>query len=95
MPPVPESLIAELELAVKDDSVENRTRTLRRVTDLFLNDKAAGLEWSTAEALLRNRHSNHKIPDQIIELARGDYDRPSVATAQRTLRFMQVREAAK
>jgi hypothetical protein len=44
---------------------------------------------------LRNRHSNHKIPDEILALARGDYDRLSVATAQRTLRFMQVREAAK
>ena len=38
MPPVRESLIAELELAVRDDSLENRTKTLRRVTDLFLND---------------------------------------------------------
>jgi uncharacterized protein (DUF2336 family) len=62
---------------------------------LLVPCKAADLKWSTAEALLRNRHSNHKIPDQIIALARGDYDRLSVATAQRTLRFMQVREAAK
>jgi uncharacterized protein (DUF2336 family) len=38
MPPIPDSLIAELELAVKDDSPESRTRTLRRVTDLFLNN---------------------------------------------------------
>jgi hypothetical protein len=38
MPPVPDSLIAELELAVKGDSPDNRTKTLRRVTDLFLND---------------------------------------------------------
>jgi Fe2+ or Zn2+ uptake regulation protein len=57
--------------------------------------KAADLKWSTAEAILRNRHSNHTIADQIIEIARGDYERLSVATAQRTLRFMQVREAAK
>jgi uncharacterized protein (DUF2336 family) len=62
---------------------------------LLVPCKAADLKWPTAEALLRNRHSNHKIPDQIIALARGDYDRLSVATAQRTLRFMQVREAAK
>src|SRR6266852_9986707 len=38
MPPASESLIAELELAVKDDLLENRTKTLRRITDLFLND---------------------------------------------------------
>jgi uncharacterized protein (DUF2336 family) len=62
---------------------------------LLVPCKAADLKWSTAESILRNRHSNHKIPDQIIEIARGDYERLSVATAQRTLRFMQVREAAK
>jgi uncharacterized protein (DUF2336 family) len=62
---------------------------------LLVPCKAADLKWSTAEALLRNRHSNHKIPDEILALARGDYDRLSVATAQRTLRFMQVREAGK
>jgi uncharacterized protein (DUF2336 family) len=33
-----ESVIAELELAVKDDLLENRTKTLRRITDLFIND---------------------------------------------------------
>jgi hypothetical protein len=57
--------------------------------------KAADLKWPTAEAILRRRHSNHNISDQLIELARSDYDRLSVATAQRTLRFLQVREAAK
>jgi hypothetical protein len=31
----------------------------------------------------------------VIQIARGDYERLSVATARRTLRFMQVREAAK
>ena len=37
MQPASESLIAELELAVKE-SPESRIKTLRRVTDLFLND---------------------------------------------------------
>jgi uncharacterized protein (DUF2336 family) len=62
---------------------------------LLVPCKAANLKWPTVEAILRNRHSNHKIPDDVIQLARGDYDRLSVPTAQRTLRFMQVREAAK
>jgi uncharacterized protein (DUF2336 family) len=62
---------------------------------LLVPCKAADLKWSTAESILRNRHANHKIPDQVIELARGDYERLTVATAQRTLRFMQVREVAK
>jgi uncharacterized protein (DUF2336 family) len=38
MRPVSESLIAELEVAVKDDLLENRIKTLRRITDLFLYD---------------------------------------------------------
>jgi len=62
---------------------------------LLVPCKAADLKWPTVEAILRNRHSNHKIADQVIALAHNDYDRLSVATAQRTLRFMQVREAAK
>jgi len=62
---------------------------------LLVPCKAADLKWKTAEAILRNRHSNHKISDNIIEIARSDYNRLSVATAQRTLRFMQVRDAAK
>jgi uncharacterized protein (DUF2336 family) len=62
---------------------------------LLVPCKAADLKWPTVEAILRNRHSNHKVSDQVIELARGDYDHLSVATAQRTLRFMRVREIAK
>jgi uncharacterized protein (DUF2336 family) len=62
---------------------------------LLVPCKAADLKWATAEAILRKRHANHKISDQIIEIARGDYERLTVATAQRTLRFMQVREAAR
>jgi uncharacterized protein (DUF2336 family) len=62
---------------------------------LLVPCKAAGLKWTTTEAILRKRHSNHRISDHVMEIARGDYDRLSIATAQRTLRFMQVREAAK
>jgi uncharacterized protein (DUF2336 family) len=62
---------------------------------LLIPCKAAGLQWATVEAILRNRHSNHKIADSVIEIAHGDYDRLSVATAQRTLRFMQVRDGSK
>src|SRR5229473_149799 len=38
MRPAGDSLIVEIEMAVKDDQLENRTKTLRRITDLFLND---------------------------------------------------------
>jgi len=53
--------------------------------------KAANLSWNTAEAILRNRHGKDSLPEQIIGLARNDFGRLTVATAQKTLRFMQVR----
>lgn len=62
---------------------------------VLLPCKAAYLSWPTAEAILRNRHSNHTISQHVIDLAQRDYERLSVATAQRTLRFMQIREVAK
>jgi uncharacterized protein (DUF2336 family) len=61
---------------------------------LLIPCKAAGLKWPTVEYILRNRHANHTVSDQIIELARNDFLRLSVATAQRTIRFWQVRAAA-
>jgi uncharacterized protein (DUF2336 family) len=53
--------------------------------------KAAGLTWATTEVILRNRHGNQPMPEKILELARNDYQRLSVETAQKTLRFLQVR----
>jgi uncharacterized protein (DUF2336 family) len=53
--------------------------------------KAADLQWTTVEAILRDRLPNQKISDEIISLARHDYSRLTKATAQRALRFMRVR----
>ena len=61
---------------------------------LLVPCKAADLKWATTEAILRNRHTNHKVSDEILELARRDYDRLSVATAQRTLKFMQAKDSS-
>jgi uncharacterized protein (DUF2336 family) len=57
--------------------------------------RAADLQWSTVEAILLNRLPNRKASNQILELARNDYARLAMATAQRTLRFMQVRETVR
>jgi uncharacterized protein (DUF2336 family) len=75
-------LIASLMMGLRNDA-------------LLVPCKAADLAWPTVEAILRNRHSNHKVAERVIDIARHDYERLSLATAQRTLRFMQVREAAK
>jgi uncharacterized protein (DUF2336 family) len=56
--------------------------------------KAADLSWPTVDAVLRYRLPGQLVSDAIVELARADYAKLTRATAQRTLRFMQVRGAA-
>jgi uncharacterized protein (DUF2336 family) len=57
--------------------------------------KAAGLTWPTVEFILHDRLSGKPGVDQIVGLARRDYVNLSLATAQRTLRFMSVQQAVK
>jgi uncharacterized protein (DUF2336 family) len=75
---VPFKTIAELLSGLRNDAV-------------LIPCKAAKLGWPTVEAILRSRMSGYAIPDQVLELARNDYGKLSVATAQRALRFMQIR----
>jgi uncharacterized protein (DUF2336 family) len=53
--------------------------------------KAAGLSWQVVETILRNRPLTHPIDEQTLKLASKDYGKLSLETAQRTLRFWQVR----
>jgi uncharacterized protein (DUF2336 family) len=62
---------------------------------VLLPCKAAKLAWATVEAILRERRPKRPVPAQVIELARNDYAKLSMVTAQRTLRFMQIRENVK
>lgn len=57
--------------------------------------KAAGLSWPTVEFILRDKVGGHVAIEEIIGLARRDYAKLTTATAQRTLRFMNVHEAVK
>jgi hypothetical protein len=52
--------------------------------------KSARLSWSAVESILRNRPFVQKTGDQVLWSAAKDYDRLSLVTAQRTLRFWQV-----
>lgn len=58
---------------------------------LLVSCKAAGLKWPAAAAILRNRFSHHSISDHELALAKTDYLTLSQASAQRTLRFWQIR----
>jgi len=67
---------------------------------VLLPCKAAKCSWSTAEIILRDRlisdtAINETSKRYIIELARKDYERLTPETAQRTLRFMTLRETVK
>ena len=56
--------------------------------------KAAQLSWPTVEFILHDKLSGQQGIEEIIALARKDYAKLAPATAQRTVRFMSVREAA-
>jgi uncharacterized protein (DUF2336 family) len=54
--------------------------------------KAAGFSWSTVKAILKCRSPGHVLAEHDIDRAKEDYLRLSTASAQRVLRFWQVRE---
>jgi uncharacterized protein (DUF2336 family) len=61
---------------------------------VLLPCKSAGLSWPTVKLILQAKLADHKAADKIIELARSDYAKLTVGTAQRTLRFISVHKAA-
>ena len=74
----PLHVISELIMGARNDAV-------------LLPCKAAGLEWPTVEIILRGRHGHEAPSSKIMDIARNDFKKLSIATAQKTLRFMQVR----
>lgn len=73
----PLKVIAELMVGMRNDAV-------------LLPCKAAGLQWPTVECILRNRHGNRGPSPQVIDIARNEFTRLSMVTAQKALRFLQV-----
>jgi uncharacterized protein (DUF2336 family) len=58
---------------------------------LLIACKAAGLKWPTVNAIVRNRFAHHSIADHDLAHAKGEFLRLSQSSAQRVLRFWQVR----
>lgn len=58
---------------------------------VLLPSKSAGLNWSTVKAILVNRSIKPQIDERTLEIATRDYGKLTVDTANRTLRFWQVR----
>ena len=59
---------------------------------LLVSCKAIGLKWPTVSAILKSRFAYHCISDHHLARAKKDYLILSQTSAQRTLRFWQVRE---
>jgi len=70
-------VVAEILTGVRNDAV-------------LVPCKAANLTWPTVEAVLRTRQSQNPVSEQVIELAKKDYGKLTMETAQKTLRFLQV-----
>jgi len=62
-----------------------------RSNGLLVPCKAAGLEWPTVSAILCNRFAHHTMSDADLALAKEDFLRLSQPSAQRILRFWQIR----
>ena len=62
---------------------------------LLIPCKAAELKWPTVSAILRNRHAHHSISDQDLAQCRTNFIALTKATAQRALRFWQVRASSR
>lgn len=56
--------------------------------------KAAGLAWATVRSMLSSPVIGRTLSDQDLDLAHADYSRLSPGSAQRVLRFWQVRQSA-
>lgn len=62
---------------------------------ILLPCKAATLNWPTVEFILHDKLAGQRAIGDIVAQARKDYAKLTTATAQRTLRFMNVHEAVK
>jgi hypothetical protein len=62
-----------------------------RSNGLLVPCKAAGLKWPTVSAILCNRFAHHTMSDADFALAKEDFLRLSQPSAQRILRFWQIR----
>jgi uncharacterized protein (DUF2336 family) len=56
--------------------------------------KAVGLEWLTVRAILNGRSAGSAIADHDLDQAKADYAKLAQSSAQRVLRFWQVRQTA-
>jgi uncharacterized protein (DUF2336 family) len=91
-----EKMTATLALfcGAKSELIERLLKTIRP-DGLIVACKAGKLSWPTVALILESRFSHHKMTDPEVRDARDAFMELSEASAQRTMRFMQVQTAAK
>jgi uncharacterized protein (DUF2336 family) len=92
---LPEVIVGIALLASAKIDVIKEILTGDRNDAVLVPCKAVNLRWETVEQILRNRQLQKPPSQQIIDLANADYRRLSVETAQKTLRFLQVKAVVK
>jgi uncharacterized protein (DUF2336 family) len=72
--------------------VVDRLMSGDRADPVLILCKAVGFEWSTVRAVIQARAGGRRVSSQALDNALANFERLSVATAQRVLRFWQARQ---
>jgi uncharacterized protein (DUF2336 family) len=88
-----ETVAALAALAKVPINVADRLMGGDRPDPVMILCKAAGLNWSTVKAVIMARPDSSGMSSQGLDAAFADYGRLSSSTAQRVVRFWQVRQS--
>jgi uncharacterized protein (DUF2336 family) len=72
--------------------VVDRLMSGDRADPVLILCKAVGFDWATVRAVIQVRAGGRRVSTQTLDNALANFDRLSVATAQRVLRFWQARQ---
>jgi hypothetical protein len=85
------TIAALASLCVVPIEVVDRLMRAERPDPVLILCKSTGWDWATAEAIVKRRPGSAAISSQDLATARVDFDLLSPTTAQRVIRFWQVR----
>jgi Uncharacterised protein conserved in bacteria (DUF2336) len=74
--------------------VVDRLMSGERADPVLILARSAGFLWSTVEAIIKSRPGGKGTDPAALEAALENFDRLSTATAQRVVRFWQIRPGA-
>ena len=88
-----ETIAALATLCAVPVDVVDRLMNGERLDPVLILARAVGFGWPTVKAVL-NARPNSKLAPQTLDIARENFDRLTTMTAQRVVRFWQVRQGA-